>query len=425
MGRSGGDAVADTILVRVIVVVRLCAVGSVAVLLLFGSVPVHGPFLVAAWILVALATVYGLAVSTHPVWEQRSSKAGRSITITDVLLATAAFAVTGASHSPAIAVLILAVVGVAIRLEPRYAVPAGPVLAAAVFVISVAEPTNPFAQRLQFAAWWSAYLILILVVIISLSLLAERRQEAAISARAEALMERQAAEEERDLRERLMASYQAQRDGLRIILHEFRTPVVSLRALTASLARGAPALSGPARAEAATLLLSHAEHLSEMLDGLADVARTQGSALGIQQRRKAELTPLLLEAADAGGLRPPRLRLRVDPPGAAAVVEVSHLRRIVTNLADNAVKHAGPGEVHLHAHLREHVLEISFRDHGPGLAPQQLGQITGKYVSLTGSGEASGLGLWIVEQLVRSLGGELQFTSAEGEGLDVRVGLPV
>jgi signal transduction histidine kinase len=238
-------------------------------------------------------------------------------------------------------------------------------------------------------------------------------------------MERQAAEEERDLRERLMASYQAQRDGLRVILHEFRTPVVSIRALAASLARDAAALSGPARAEAATLLLSHAGHLSEMLDGLADVARTEGSVLGVPQRRRAELAPLLLEAADAGGLRPPQLRLRVDPPGAAAVVEASHLRRIVTNLAENAVKHAGPGEVHLRARLREQILEIGFRDHGPGLAPQQLGQLTGKYVSLAGSGEAAGLGLWIVEQLVRSLGGELQFTSAEGQGLDVRVSLPV
>jgi signal transduction histidine kinase len=201
--------------------------------------------------------------------------------------------------------------------------------------------------------------------------------------------------------------------------------VISLHALSASLARDTPALSADGRAEATALLLSHVEHLSEMLDGLADVAQTEGSPLGVSQRRKTRLAPLLLAAADAGGLRPPQLLLRVEPPDAEAVVEVSSVRRIVTNLADNAVKHAGPGVVHLDARLREHVLEFSFRDHGPGLSPKQVGQVTRKYLSLEASRETSGLGLWIVEQLVRSLGGELWFTGGEGQGLEVRVSVPV
>jgi signal transduction histidine kinase len=423
---QAGDATAGVMLTRVIVTVRMCVIASVALLLVFGSVPVRGANLVAAWALVGLATGYGVFAATHLSWEQRSSRRAEIITITDGVLATAAFGVMGASHSPVIAVVVLVVVGAAIRLEPRYALAAAVVLAAAVWVLSiVVQPWNPLAARLQFATWWSFYLIFTVAVAGSLSLLAEWRQEAAISARAEALAERRAAEEEHDLRERLMASYQAQYDGLRIILHEFRTPVVSLHALAASLARDNPALSPGARVEAAALLLSHVEHFSGMLDGLADVARTEGSPLGVPQRRKAELTPLLLAAADAGGLRPPQLLLQVDPPQATAVVEVSRLRRIVTNLADNAVKHAGAGAVDLQVRLSEHVLELTFRDHGPGLTPQQLEQVTRKYVSLSGAGETTGLGLWIVEQLVRSLGGELRFSAGQGEGLDVRVTMPM
>jgi signal transduction histidine kinase len=424
--RGAGNPAADRILIRVIVTVRLCVVASVALLLLFGSVPAHGPLLLLAWIVVALGCVHGLLVCTHPAWEQRGSKAVGPITVADWVLATAAFAVTGASHGPVIAALVLAVVAAAIRLKPRHVIPAGLVLATVVFVLSIViGPWNPLAERLRFALWWSAYLILILIVTVSLSLLAERRQDAAISANAEALLERRAAEEERDLRDRLMASYQAQYDGLRIILHEFRTPVISLRALAASLGRDSPALSADARSEAATLLLSHAEHLSEMLDGLADVARLEGSPLGVSQRRKTKLAPLLLAAADAGGLRPPRLLLRVEPPGATAIVEVSRLRRIVTNLADNAVKHASPGAVYVDARLREHALELIFRDHGPGLPPEQRGNFPRKHLSSRGSGETSGLGLWIVDQLVQSLGGELWFTGREEEGLDVRVSVPV
>jgi signal transduction histidine kinase len=107
------------------------------------------------------------------------------------------------------------------------------------------------------------------------------------------------------------------------------------------------------------------------------------------------------------------------------VVEVSRLRRIVTNLADNAVKHTGAGAVDLRARLSEHILELTFRDQGAGLTPAQLEQVTGKYVSLGGGRETAGLGLWIVEQLVASLGGELRFTAVDGGGLEVRVAVPV
>jgi signal transduction histidine kinase len=424
-GRAG-DAAAAILLVRVIVTVRMCVVASVALLLLFGYRPVRGADLVLAWTVLALATVYGIFAATHLDWEQRSSGRAEIITIADGVLATAVFAATGASHSPVIAVLVLVTVGAAIRLEPRYAVLAALALAAAVSVLSIiVQPSNSQAERLQFAAWWSSYLILTVAVTLSLSLLAEWRQKAAVSAQAEALAERQAADEERDLRERLMASYQAQYDGLRIILHEFRTPMVSLQALSTSLALDSPALSAGDRVQAATLLHSHVEHLSGMLDGLADVARTEGSPLGVSQRRKTELAPLLLAAADAGGLRPPQLVLHVDPPQAAATVEISRLRRIVTNLAENAVKHAGEGAVDLQVRLSAHQLDLTFRDHGPGLTPQQLKQVTRKYVSLDGAPETTGLGLWIVEQLVQSLGGELRFAARHGEGLDVHVTLPL
>lgn len=420
------DAASDVILPCVIVTVRMCVIASGALLLLFGSEPARGPELALAWIVVGLGTAYGLFTATHLGWEQRNSRRAEIITGADAVLATAFFAVTGAARSPFIAALVLVVICAAIKLETRHAVPAVLVLAAAVSLLSiVVQPSSPLAARVQFAAWWSAYLILTLAMTISLSLLAEWRQQAAISARAEALAERQAADEERDLRARLMASYQAQYDGLRIILHEFRTPAASVHALAARLAHASTPLPADARAEATALLLSHAEHLSGMLDGLADVARIEGSPLGIPQRRKTELTPLLVAAADAGGLRPPRLLLHVDPPQASAVVEVSRLRRIVTNLADNAVKHAGAGAVGLQARLGEHILELTFSDHGAGLTPAQLEQVTGKYVSLAGGRETAGLGLWIVEQLVASLDGELRFAAGQGGGLEVRVTVPV
>ncbi len=123
--------------------------------------------------------------------------------------------------------------------------------------------------------------------------------------------------------------------------------------------------------------------------------------------------------------RPPRLRLAVHPEGATLVLDVARLRRVVTNLADNAIRHADSGPVDISAHVEGQTLSVSVADRGPGLAPEQLQQVTQKYVSLGDSRGTVGLGLWIVEQLVRALGGELYFHSRRGGGLRVDLTIPL
>lgn len=410
---------------RLIEVVRLGVVVSTMLYLLLGS-PQLLPSPTAAWTVIAVTGVYAALVMRRVRWERRGAREATLVSSVDAVLATAILYTTGASASPAIAILFLVVVAASIRIPIRRALMLTAVVAATVLAMGLlADSVGSPSERLVFSLWWSLYLLFAGVLTSGLSFLGERQHHAAIAARVETLAERNVAEQERDLRERLLASYQAQRDTLRIILHDFRTPVQSLRALARSLARDDNQLSFEARGATVELLVSHTEHLGDMLGGLTDVARSEAALTGSPRRRAVELGGFLLAAADAGGLRPPRLRLQVDPEDAEVILDVASVRRVIINLADNTVRHAGAGPVDIVASVYDGTLSVNIRDKGPGLGSTQLEQVTDKYIAFGDSLESDGLGLWIVQQIVRALGGSLQIQDRREGGLEIRVNIPV
>jgi two-component system osmolarity sensor histidine kinase EnvZ len=101
--------------------------------------------------------------------------------------------------------------------------------------------------------------------------------------------------------------------------------------------------------------------------------------------------------------------------------------RLVTNLVDNALEHGEPPVEIRTARLRGDWL-IEVRDHGPGIPAAQLDDALRPFVRLdparSGNGHC-GLGLAIVERLVRERHGRCEIGNAEGGGLVVRIIIPV
>lgn len=87
--------------------------------------------------------------------------------------------------------------------------------------------------------------------------------------------------------------------------------------------------------------------------------------------------------------------------------------RVLINLFSNAVR-AMPkgGVIHVRAHKRAGEIEIVVRDDGPGIAPEILKDIFKPHVSTSGSG----LGLHIVETIVRQENGTVEAANREGSG---------
>jgi signal transduction histidine kinase len=408
---------------RPAVVIRLLVVLSVALAVLIGPELARGRIGIVVT-LVTATFCYALILAVCE-WRGRRLLRPAVATSIDSVLAIIACGLTGGADSVMVAVLPLVVIAAAVRggavLGRLAALTVG--IGFTVAAVLGADPGKRILDAWLAGAWWTGYLVAAAVLVGVLVKMLERQLDAAATARARAAAEHEALVEERDLRERLAQAQQARMDGVRVVLHEFRTPVASLTALSADLA--ADRLSETARRAAVALLADHAVHLRDMLDGLADVAVTSGSPIGRVRERPVRLAELAVAVLDAAGVPPARRAAHVEPAEAAVRTDPQRLRRLLTNLVENAARHSGDAPVELDMRYVDGVLVVEVRDRGPGLPPGQEGLVTAKGVALGERRGTAGLGLWIVETLVEAMQGELILRPRAGGGLTAHLEVAV
>ena len=103
------------------------------------------------------------------------------------------------------------------------------------------------------------------------------------------------------------------------------------------------------------------------------------------------------------------------------------LRRVLSNLLDNALKFGGAARVEVER-LASGVTRISVLDEGPGIPETELADVLKPFYRVESSRNRStggtGLGLAIAQQLTQAMGGRLSLSNREGGGLCARIELP-
>ncbi|KAG0189165.1 hypothetical protein DFQ28_003786 [Apophysomyces sp. BC1034] len=219
-------------------------------------------------------------------------------------------------------------------------------------------------------------------------------------------------------------SLQAKNAFLGAIGHEIRTPLQTLSAGLSNLAD--TQLS--ARNMCTVLRMEQAaEQIDVQLRDLADYARLDAGKLKLRielvdladivQQAAAQMQPM---ASRKG------LSLRVDAKGVQWLVHSDRRRilQILLNLVDNAIKYSTQGEVVIRAaqHIASSqcVTRIAVTDSGIGIPEAAKERLFEPFVQLDESNARShtgiGMGLTIVDGLVRRLGGDITVTSAVGVG---------
>ena len=99
------------------------------------------------------------------------------------------------------------------------------------------------------------------------------------------------------------------------------------------------------------------------------------------------------------------------------MINAQGLRRVLTNLLENASRHGRDAPVDVTCARDGDELVIAVLDRGPGIPAESLGELTAKYVSAGGQRGTAGLGLWIVQQIVEAMGGRVDFAARDGGGL--------
>lgn len=215
---------------------------------------------------------------------------------------------------------------------------------------------------------------------------------------------------------------QAKVDVARQVAHDIRSPLSAIRMILAS----------PESPEKAEILKAAARRVGEIADDLMLLsARQERVTEAVAAYDLAEPLREVIEEKKAS-LEPGRASVRADVPAVPVpgnIIEKKDLKRVVSNLVNNAVE-AGEGrEVHVTVSLRDfpaHV-EISVSDDGRGIPAEILGRIGERGFSFGKSGlrdAGSGLGIHHAKSAVEAAGGKVNITSKVGLGTIVQIVLP-
>jgi len=218
----------------------------------------------------------------------------------------------------------------------------------------------------------------------------------------------------------LDASVHAQRQLVADASHELRTPVTSLRTNIEILQAQGAEMSSADQQQMFAEVVEQIEELTLLMNDLIELARGDEPHAASEEVRLDLLVEDVLERSHRHSPATP-IERELAPTLIACVP--GRLERAVANLVDNAVKHSPPRAT-VRVELRGR--ELTVRDHGGGIAPEDLPHVFDRfYRGAEARGRpGSGLGLAIVRQVAGQLGGSIAAEPAPSGGTIMRLSLP-
>jgi signal transduction histidine kinase len=223
--------------------------------------------------------------------------------------------------------------------------------------------------------------------------------------------------------ERLDAAFGSQRHFVANASHELRTPLAIMRTEVDVALADPEASTADLRAmgEAVRETIDRCERL---IEGLLMLARSE-AATG-----REELVDLAALAADCvtdlhGRALAAGLDIRADLRPARTRGEPALLERMIANLVDNGIRHnAVGGFLSVRSRSDGDRVSLIVANGGERIDPEDARALTEPFRRLHRQGGGFGLGLSIVNSVVRAHDGTLAITAPDAGGLEVRVDLP-
>ena len=251
----------------------------------------------------------------------------------------------------------------------------------------------------------------------------QREQAELIHAREAAEVARRSSDAAREAANR---ANQAKSRFLATASHDLRQPLQTLSLLNGALRRmvteGDPA-------EALVQQEAAINVMSRLLNALLDISKLESGAIKAQitsWRVSVLLEQMRREFSGIAGTK--GLQLLVEPTEAWVVSDLSLIGQVLRNLLSNAFKYTEHGAVRLACRAEAESVRLEVTDTGIGMAPQELTKIGTEFYQIGVPANASrsgyGLGLSIVNRIVKLLGVTLSVESELGRGSTFALTLP-
>ncbi|MGH2412486.1 MAG: ATP-binding protein, partial [Microcystaceae cyanobacterium] len=246
-----------------------------------------------------------------------------------------------------------------------------------------------------------------------------------------AIANARAHEEERKRSEALAEIDRAKTAFFSNVSHEFRTPLALMLGPTEDVLSDQEVPLPSQHREQIEIVQRNSLRLLKLVNTLLDFSRIEAGRI----KAVYELTDLAVFTAElASGFRSAieraNLRLIVACPLLPELVYVDRemWEKIVLNLLSNAFKFTFKGEIRVSLDWLEDRVELTVKDTGTGIPAAEIPHLFERFYRVKGtqgrSYEGSGIGLSLVQELVRLHGGTVGVTSVLGKGSRFTVSIP-
>lgn len=247
---------------------------------------------------------------------------------------------------------------------------------------------------------------------------------------AELIVAREAAEAAREIavqaREAADRANQGKSRFLATASHDLRQPLQTLELLGGALRRR---ITDPGAVEALSQQEQALGAMSRLLNALLDISKLESGAVKPEPSDfavSAIFEEIRMEFASIAASK--GLQLEIDPCHDAVYSDRSLVEQILRNLVSNAVKYTRKGFIRLRCLHEAALVRIEVLDTGVGISADQLPLIFDEFyqvgVPTNSSRDGYGLGLSIVQRLVKLLTLKLEVSSQPGQGTAFSLVLP-
>jgi signal transduction histidine kinase/tetratricopeptide (TPR) repeat protein len=216
------------------------------------------------------------------------------------------------------------------------------------------------------------------------------------------------------------------------VSHEFRTPLMSIRYLSEMLDTGRVREEGKKR-DYYGRIHKESERLSRLIENMLDFSKIEA---GMKKYKFEQLSiqSLVKDVVDRFNefMSGKKMNMECDINGNLPEIFADReaLSRALFNLLDNAVKYSsGKPEILIKVSCDEENIFLEVHDNGPGIPKEEQKKVLEKFYRSSDPAraniEGSGIGLTLVDHIVKAHGGQLQIESEPGCGTRAKIQIPI
>ncbi len=222
-------------------------------------------------------------------------------------------------------------------------------------------------------------------------------------------------------------------DFISIVSHELRTPLTAIKGFLSMVIKTDFGPLNDKQSHYLTRVYQSNQRMINLVEDLLDVSYIESGKINLTINPvglENIITEVVAELAGKSVANDITVKVKRHAKLPLVLADETRLHQVMLNLVDNAIKYSMPGSlVQIDCTVQGDELITTITDQGVGIGKGQVDRLFTKfgriYNPMSVQAGGSGLGLYIVKNLVESHGGRIWVTSQEGKGSKFRFSVPI